>query len=253
MRRLVERPWAGLVAVMEWLWAALVAGVLIGPKAGAIALPILAQLRGRLAANVWSHNKGGDYVRLGTPPTNPNTSRQQTTRTILGTYSARWVSLLTQDQRDAWDVYAAGHPIKNSLGQDILISGLAWYVKCNARLSDAGLAGTPDPPVFGAPVGFETLACDISAVTTVDVTFTGTLGADEAMQLWTSLPVSLGSSPNLAQCRLAGYSALAQASPWAATLPHSFQTGQRGVFYAAKLGEEGLISAHLQAIDDSDF
>lgn len=253
VRRLVEKLWAGLVVVMAWLWAALVGRVFIGPKAGAIIVPILGPMRGRLGADVFSHNKGGDYVRLGTTPTNPQTSRQQTTRGILGTRASQWTAGLTQDQRDAWDVYAAGHPIKNSLGQDILISGLAWYVRANARLVDAGLALSQDPPILGAPDAFNTLACDISAAAVVDVTFTGALAADEAMQLWVSLPVSLGSTPNLAQCRLAGYSGLAQASPWAAALPHSFQTGQRGVFYAAKLGEEGLISAYLQAIDDSDF
>lgn len=219
----------------------------------AIFNPILGDLRGRLAANVFSHNKGGSYVRLGTTPTNPQTSRQQTTRQILGTRAAQWSAGLTQDQRDAWDVYASQNAVKNSLGQDVYITGLAWYVKANARLVDAGLDLTQDPPVLGAPDGFNSLACDISAVTTVDVTFTGNLAATEAMALWVSLPVSVGSTPNLAQCRLVGYSGLAEASPWAATLPHSFQTGQRGVFYAARLSEEGLISAFMQAIDDSDF
>lgn len=253
MRRLVEKLWAGLVVVMAWLWAALVGRVFIGPKAGAIILPFLGEMRGRVAGNVFSHNKGGDYVRRGTTPTNPQTSRQQQTRQVLGAYSAFWTSNLTQAKRDAWDVYAAANPIKNSLGQDILISGLAWYVKCCSRLSDAGLVCPSEPPVFGAPSGLTTLTVDISAVNTADVTFVPALAADEAMQLWVSLPVSLGSSPNLAQCRLVGYSGLAEASPWAATLPHSFQTGERGVFYACVLGEEGLISAYLQAIDDSDF
>lgn len=238
---------------LSWLWAMVVTRVFIGPKAGAIALPILAQLRGRLAANVWSHNKGGDYVRLGTPPTNPQTERQQTTRQILGAYSAFWTSNLDQAARDAWDVYAAANPIKNSLGQDILISGLAWYVKCCSRLSDAGLSTPFLPPIFGAPSGLTTLTCDISAVATADVTFVPSLDGDQAMQLWVSLPVSLGSTPNLAQCRLVGYSGLAEASPWAATLPHGFQSGERGVFYAAVLGAEGLISAHKQAIDDADY
>lgn len=219
----------------------------------AIFNPILGDLRGRLGANVFSHNKGGNYVRLGTTPTNPQTDRQQTTRSILASYSTFWLSNLDQAGRDAWDVWAATHPVKNSLGQDVYITGLAWYVKCCARLSDAGLAAPADPPTEGAPDGYTTLACDISAVTTVDVTFAPALGADEAMALWVSLPVTAGSTPNLKQCRLAGYSGLAEASPWAATLPHSFQTGQRGVFYACVLGAEGLISAFKQSIDDSDF
>jgi len=219
----------------------------------AIIQPILGPMRGRLGADVFSHNKGGDYVRLGTAPTNPQTSRQQTTRAILGTHSTGWTSVLDEDQRAAWDVYAAANPIKNSLGQDVLISGLAWYVKCNSRLTDAALVEIELPPVLGAPGAFDTLSVDILDAATGTVTFTPVLDADQAAQLWVSLPVSSGSTPNLAQCRLAGYSALAQASPWAATLPHSFQVGQRGVFYACVLGPEGLISAYRQAIDDADF
>lgn len=219
----------------------------------AIYSPIVGEFRGRIGGIVYSRNKGGMYARLGSAPTNPQTSRQQTTRAILGTRAAQWTAGLTQDQRDAWEIYAQANPVKNSLGQDVIITGLAWYVKANAPLVDGGFALSQDPPILGAPDAFNTLAGDISAATTVDVTFTGALGADEAMQLWVSLPVSLGSTPNKAQCRLVGYSGLAQASPWAATLPHSFQTGQRGVFYAARLSEEGLFSAYLQAIDDADF
>ena len=219
----------------------------------ALFLPLLGSLRGRLAGNVFSHNKGGDYVRIGTAPTNPQTLRQQITRTILGTFAATWSSSLSQAQRDGWDTYAAANPVKNSLGQDVFINGLDWYVKANARLADAGLTAVLNAPIFGAPNGLATLAVDISAATTVDVTFTNAIGADEALILWGSLPVSVGSTPNKAQTRLMGYSGLAEASPWAATTAHGFQSGQRGVFYAAVLGEEGLISAFMQAIDDADY
>lgn len=219
----------------------------------AIISNIFGEMRGALGGNVFSRNKGGPYVRLRGVPTNPQTSRQQVTRTILGSFATLWTAQLTQAERDAWDIWAQANPIKNSLGLDVTITGLAWFVKANAPLNDAGLPRVLDPPILGAPPAFLTLACDISAATTVAVTFTEALAADEAMQLWVSLPVSLGSTPNKAQCRLVGYSALAQASPWDATLPHGFGSGTRGVFYAAKMTEEGLFSAFLQAIDDSDY
>lgn len=219
----------------------------------AIFNPILGDLRGRLGANVFSSNKGGSYVRLGSTPTNPQTSRQTATRSNLGTMATRWVTQLSQAQRDAWDVYAAANPVKNSLGQDVLITGSAWFTKAGARLLDVGVVNPLTTPVSPAPVAYLTLSVDISAATVADVTFTGALGAAEYMQLWVSLPVSLGSSPNRAQTRLVGYSPLAQASPWAATLPHSFQSGERGVFYAATLNDEGLLGAFRQAIDDADY
>lgn len=219
----------------------------------AIFNPGLGSIRGRIGAYVWAHNRGGDYIRLGTPPTNPQTFRQTVTRSILGTLASQWTSLLDQAERDDWDVYAAGHPLKNSLGLDIYVSGLAWYVKCNARLADAGLVQITHAPIFGAPDAPATLAVDVSAATTGDVTYTVVCAADEALCLFGSLPVSLGSTPNLAQCRLMGYSGLAEVSPWAATLAHGFSSGTRGVFYCAKIGGEGLISAFVQAIDDTDY
>lgn len=213
----------------------------------------LGSIRGRVGGNVFSHNKGGDYIRLGTPPTNPQTLRQTITRTILGTLASQWTSLLDQAERDGWDVYAATHPVKNSLGLDVYITGLAWYVKANARLLDAGLDPNAGAPILGAPDAPLTFAVDVSAATTGDVTYTVVAEADEALVLFGSLPVSLGSTPNLAQCRLMGYSGLAEVSPWAATLAHGFSSGVRGVFYMAKLGAEGLISAFVQSIDDVDY
>jgi hypothetical protein len=217
-------------------------------------VPIHGSMRGRIGANVYSHNKGGDYVRLGSIPTNPQSSRQQTTRTLLGNFAAMWTSTLTQAQRDAWDTYAAANPVKNSQGVDVLISGLAWYVKCNARLADAGATPVTSPPIAAAPSGLLTVSIDLSAATTLDVTYTATpLGAAERLISWVSLPVSAGSTPNMAQCRLAGYSAAAAASPQAVTTPHAFQTGERVVGYFGVLSGEGLVSAFMQAIDDSDF
>ena len=214
----------------------------------AIIIPIWGPMRGSIGANVFTHNKGGDCVRLRTTPTNPNTSRQQVTRAILGTFATLWDTGLSQDQRDAWDVYASEHPIINSLGKEIYITGLAWFVKCNARLMDAGATTLGDPPVYGAPSALASMSVAVSAATTLDVTFAPVLGEQERIQAWASLPVSLGSTPNIRQCRLVGYSPAGQVSPWAATLPHSFQKGQRAVVYAARMSEEGLMSAYLQAM-----
>jgi len=219
----------------------------------AIIQPLLGTMRGRVGGLVFSHNKGGDYVRRGTTPTNPNTDRQQQTRTWLGSFSSMWTSALTQDQRDAWDLYASTNPVKNSLGQDILISGLAWYVRCCARLGDAGLGVPTLPPVLGAPAGLGALSVEITGATTATVTFDPVCSATECLQLWASTPVSLGSTPNLAQCRLMGYSGLAQGAVWPATLAHGFQVGERGVFYAALLGEEGLIGPYRQAMDTANY
>lgn len=219
----------------------------------AIFRPIHGELRGRIGANVYSHNKGGDYVRLGTIPTNPQTTRQQTTRSQLGTAAAAWTTTLSAAQRDLWDVFAGANPIKNSLGEDILISGLAWYVKVATMLADAGQTAVTAPPVAAAPLAVLSLSVDMASGQTIDVTWTGVLGAAEFLQTWVSLPVSQGSSPNQSQTRLAGYTASGPTSPEAVTTPHGFQTGERVVCFVRVCNEEGLCSAFVQAIDDIDF
>jgi hypothetical protein len=216
-------------------------------------VPLLGSLRGRIGANIFSHNKGGDYVRLGTAPTNPNSTRQQAVRVILGDLAQAWTNTLTVAQRAAWNTWAEGHPIQNSLGQDIYISGLAWYERINARLIDAGDSALTNPPVQAPPGSFATFSCDISAATTVDVTYTAALAADERLQLWQTLPGSAGASPNFKQARLVGYSAAAAASPIAMTLPHSVVSGQTCRFFGCRIDDEGQIGAYSSDDDTSDY
>lgn len=215
--------------------------------------PILGDLRGRIGADVFSHNKGGDYVRRGTSPTNPNTTRQAATRSLVSYFATAWNNILTDPQREAWNVYAETHPVTNSLGEQVLINGLAWYVKCNTILGDAGETPIAWPPDEVAPEALTALSIDVSAGTTVDVTWTPALEADEMLQVWVSMPVTQGSSPNKKQCRLAGYSAMAAASPQAITTPHYFQSGLRCVSYVAVVSADGLFSAYRQAVDDIDY
>lgn len=219
----------------------------------AIISPIHGSMRGRIGGNVWSHNRGGDYVRLGSTPVNPNSARQQSARTFLGDLAQSWETVLTAGQRAAWNVYAQNHPVENSLGQEIFLTGLNWYVKINARLLDASDTPLPLPPVGGGPGGLTTFTVDVSAMNTIDVTYTAALGAAERMQLWCTLPGSAGASPNFKQARLVGYSAAQAASPIAFTLPHGVQSGDAVRAFGAIIDDEGLIGPFLNADDLADY
>lgn len=219
----------------------------------AIISPIHGSMRGRIGGNVWSHNRGGDYVRLGTAPTNPNSGRQQEARTFLGDLAQAWETVLTAPQRALWNTYAQNHPVENSLGQEIFLTGLNWYVKINARLLDASDAPLATPPVGGGPGGLTTFSVDVSALTTIDVTYTVVLGAAERMQLWSTLPGSAGTSPNFKQARLVGYSAQAAASPIAFTSPFQIQSGDAVRCFAAIIDDEGLIGPFLSSDDLADY
>ena len=221
----------------------------------AIFIPILGNLRGKVGANVWSHNRGGDYVRRAVTPTNPNSTRQQTMRTMLADYASNWSRGLTGPQRSAWNTWAGQQPKEGPLGNTIHLTGINGYVWCNCHIQDAGDAPITDPPGVVAPDPLDTLAIDISAITTADVTFTATpLPANRRIVLFMSLPQPGAAEPNFKQCRIVGYSDAAQASPWAATLPFGVATGSLVVFFAAIYeAATGLFSGFLRTTDDADY
>jgi len=221
----------------------------------AIIQPILGTLRGSIGDNTFSPNRGGDYVRRRVAPPNRHSSSQQTMRTLLSTIAALWSSNLTPAQREAWNTWSEQQNKEGPLGNSINWTGINGYVSNNCHLLDAGDTRIDDPPIVVAPTGLLTLTADISAATTADFTFTGTpLAANHKAVAFMSLPQSGAAEPNLAQCRIIGYSAAAQASPWAATLPFSVQSGQKVVFFVGIMDDEtGLFSQMLRAVDTADY
>lgn len=208
------------------------------------------QYSGSIGHLTYGHNSGGQYIRSRSIPTNPNTERQGEVRGFLANFASQWATALTQAHRDAWRTYAENHTHKDAFGENIHIPAHCWFIMFNTRVVDAGLPGMADPPPDEGPAGFLTFVCDLSADNTCDVTWTAALPADAMVQLWQSLPVSVGSSPNFKQARLVGYSPQDQASPWAATLPHPVVAGKRAVFFGAMMDAHGQISAYSTDIED---
>lgn len=176
-------------------------------------------------------------------------------RTLLGTLAALWSSTLTAVQREQWNVWAGNQAKEGPLGNSINLTGINAYVWLNAHLLDAGDTRIDAPPIVVAPTGLLTASVDISAINTADVTFTATpIAANHKLVMFMSLPQSGSALPNFAQCRIVGYSAAAQASPWAATIPFSVTSGQTCVFFVGIMDDEtGLISPYLRSVDTSDY
>ena len=105
--------------------------------------------RGSIAGNVFSRNRYGNYVRARTTPINPQSGRQSAIRTIVSYVTTLWLGLLTQAQRDAWNVFASNVPTTNKLGESIFLSGFNQFVKSNIVAVNLGLA-----PVSAGPVIF---------------------------------------------------------------------------------------------------
>lgn len=90
-------------------------GVIIGPASG------------KIAGAIASHNRGGQYFKGLTIPTDPNTTRQQEFRNAASSAATAWAAL-SADQRQQWQAWADAHPRPNALGDKHSHSG--WNEFC---------------------------------------------------------------------------------------------------------------------------
>jgi len=224
-------------------------------RKGAIFVPILGNLRGSIGANTFSHNRGGDYIRRRVAPTNPNSTRQQTMRSMVANIAGMWSNVLSSAQRAAWNIWAGNQSKEGPLGNTINLTGINGFVWCNAHVLDAGDALLTDPPIDVAPNALSSFSVDVSAALVGDVTFLGSpMQADDRVVMFMSLPQAGSAEPNFKQCRIVGYSDKAQASPWAAALPFAVASGNGVVFFAAVYDSlTGLFSGYLRATDLADY
>lgn len=150
--------------------------------------------RGSIGGQVHSKNRFGSYIRARTTPVNPQTNRQNTVRTAVSMLAARWKSDLTQDHRDAWEVYAAAITRANKLGGQIKLTGFNHFIRSNVPRIQGGRDPIDAGPVdLTLPGGDPAFACVIDETNQViQVAFDNTLpwaNQDEGrMFVYMSLP-----------------------------------------------------------------
>lgn len=120
---------------------------------------------GKVNGLVASRNRGGNYFRGLTIPTNPNTPAQVAARMALATWSSGWTDLLTTAQRSAWNDYAATLTYTNALGDPIQISGQNAFISANTVLSQVGGAAVADAPAPSAAPSFAIDGVTVTAST----------------------------------------------------------------------------------------
>lgn len=115
------------------------------------------QLSGSVGGVTASRNRFGQYLRNRSVPVNPQSVRQNASRTAFASATVLWAGL-TAAQRDAWNGYAAGTPVLNRLGESVNLNGFQMYVRSAAfsiqmNASPSAIApATPGLAVLGAPV-----------------------------------------------------------------------------------------------------
>lgn len=173
------------------------------------------QISGAVGGSVFSHNRGGPYVRRRAVPVTSTTSYAIAAKSRVTSLATRWKGL-TDAEREDWTMWARQNPSFNRLGMSITLLGLNAYIKLNSRLLVAEQAVVDTPPVTPAPEGLLTmsLTADIGAGGT-EVAYTPTpLGAGEMLWVEGALVDSAGINYVKPYRRFLGVSAAAGVSPY---------------------------------------
>jgi len=167
-------------------------------------------MRGSIGGQVHSRNRFGNYIRARTTPVNPQSDRQNVIRAVVQALSQQWSNVLTQLQRDAWEVYAAAITRTNALGAQVKLTGFNHFIRSNsARMQLADTVIVAGPTTLTLPPGDPTFACVVDeAGQEISVTFDDTLGwalIDEGqMYVSMSIPKAAGTGFIGGPFRIAG-------------------------------------------------
>lgn len=150
---------------------------------------------GSIAGTTHSHNRAGQYTRNRRSPVQPvGTGRRAFIRSKFGASSTAW-SALTSTQQAAWTTYSDSHPITDSLGQSIKLTGHQMYVAINTQLQNCGQAVNATPPVSAATVApVVTVYTAVASTGVVTITMTASGTASDFILVAFARPQSAGRS-----------------------------------------------------------
>jgi hypothetical protein len=172
------------------------------------------QISGRVGSVVYSHNRGGPYVRNGTIPVTVTSTDALAQKARVAYLSQAWRDL-TSTQQLAWEAWADVNQVINRLGARIRLTGHQSYIRLNTNVIYWGNPPISDPPILPAPAPCSSLslAVDIAAGT-AEVTYAPTpLDTDDRLRCWVAVVDSPGITYVHNLLRLTATSAKAHASP----------------------------------------
>lgn len=117
---------------------------------------IVDNISGKLNGTVFAKNKGGNYMRSKSKPTNPKSSSQMAVRAQFGAISSAWKGL-SEGARSAWRESASNFPYINRLGDSKVLSGFALHQKLNNNLVLIGESPLTYPPEPSSPANFSSI------------------------------------------------------------------------------------------------
>lgn len=211
------------------------------------------QISGSAGGRTWAHNRYGQYFRNRSIPVISTTPFALAAKSRFQQMSSQWKAI-TDSQRAAWQAYADSHPIVNSLGESVILSGNAAFVGINCRILQNGGTTRQDPPTTTSPSPLTTLTgtFDIGSGS-FEIAFTpATLGASLHLWAWAAVLPTVGRNyvKNLLKLVYTGAAATASPIDLQSAIEARFgglSVNQKVVIQAAVFnGPQGLLSTPLQ-------
>ena len=157
----------------------------------------VADMRGSIGGTVFSRGPAGAYARQRVKPINPATHLQAAVRARVSYLATAWSKTLIDTERTGWKAFAANTNFTNKVGDTILISGIACYIRLNSLRLQMGLAVQNTAPLaFGYAAG--TIAPINSSMNPASITvYEPSAGFDktsplEAIAVFQALPMHAG-------------------------------------------------------------
>lgn len=150
---------------------------------------------GSIAGTTSSHNRSGQYVRNRRTPTNNPTPRRTLIRAAFGSASSSW-STLTAAEQNAWIAAADAHPVTDSLGQSIKLTGPNLYISLTTQLANCGEPANALPPSDFSVYTVSGTTGAFSIATGIALVLPGNGGANDFALIAFSKPVPAGRTFN---------------------------------------------------------
>lgn len=204
--------------------------------------PAIGAISGSIGGSVFSHNKGGPYIRNRTIPTASQSAYAVNAKARLAQISQAW-QLEDAATQLAWREWAKTNPISNALGQSRTVPGHVAYIRVNTCLMAVNLQPIVLPPILPAPEPLTSLSvtADIGPGNFEIVYLATPLGATEKLMVWAALVDSPGINYVENLYKLVLPTDLAQASPLA------IQTAVEIRFGSASVGQTLFVKVQTVA------
>ena len=173
-------------------------------------------ISGSEGATTFKENRAGAYAQLRTKPVKKHTSHTQAAKRRLAAMSRRWTAL-SDVNKQAWNQWAAQHPLIDRLGAAQTMTGQLAHNQINTRLDYMDSALLDAPPIATAPTALDTLTVFSNSAFPVPtrIIYTPTpIGADERIWMYACSPSALDKKRVDPLYKLLPVSPLAEASPY---------------------------------------